>query len=131
MKVYHIILTNGDEIFAEVNLQDDHGLVVNNPLILQSDTLETGETSMYFSNYIPYSDSSECTFRWEHVMTFTKVTKTVAKFYELSLVFSEDTDIARIDNIKQSIQQMSDTLHTEEFGVDDDIAMTASERVYH
>jgi hypothetical protein len=26
---------------------------------------------------------------------------------------------------------MSDTLHTEEFGVDDDIAMTASERVYH
>jgi hypothetical protein len=130
MKVYHIILTNGDELFAEVNLQDDHGLVVNNPLISQSDTLETGETSMYFSNYIPYSDSYECTFRWEHIMTFTKVTETVAKFYELSLVFVEETDISRIDNIKQSIQQMSDTLHTEEFGIDDDM-LTSSERVYH
>lgn len=130
MKVYHIILTNGDELFAEVNLQDDHGLTVNNPLILQSDTLETGETSMYFSNYIPYSETSECTLRWEHVMTYTKVTETVFKFYELSLVFVEDTDIARIDNIKQSIQQMSDTLHDEEFGINDTIS-TTSNRVYH
>lgn len=129
MKVYHIILINGDELFAEVNFQDDHGLAVNNPLILQSDILETGETSMYFSNYIPYSDLSECTFRWEHVMTFTKVSETVTKFYELSLVFVEDTDIARIDNIKQSIQQMSDTLHDEEFGIIDNISI--SNRVYH
>ena len=120
--VHHIKLKTGEELFAEL-VDDKHmsSLRLINPLKLVNSEDEYGEMSVYFLNYVPYSDTKECHIDKRDVITCVEVNETAFKFYKMSKYFVAETDQHRMDSIEKSISSMSTTIYEDEHGMDDDI----------
>tara|TARA_R110000822_G_scaffold87809_1_gene203995 strand:+ start:418 stop:810 length:393 start_codon:yes stop_codon:yes gene_type:complete len=102
--VYHCKLSNGDEVFGQIE-QTDNGLTIHQPMSLSDHGDESGEAVGLYS-YMPFSEKQSCTIQWEHVISFNKVLPVVEEFFHLSRHFAEQSIVKQLENIQFGNQQM-------------------------
>jgi|TARA_R110002126_G_scaffold47593_3_gene133321 hypothetical protein len=124
--VYHCKLSNGDEVFGQIE-QTDLGLTIHQPMSL-SDYGDEGGDAVGLYSYMPFSEEQSCTIHWEHVMSFNKVLPVVEEFFHLSRHFAERSIIKQLENIQFGNQQMKQYIEEDQL---DSISTNQSSLLIH
>ena len=124
--VYHCKLSNGDEVFGQIE-QTDLGLIIYTPMSL-SDYGDEGGDAVGLYSYMPFSEEQSCIINWEHVMSFNKVLPVVEEFFHLSRHFAERSIIKQLENIQFGNQQMKQYIEEDQL---DSISTNQSSLLVH
>lgn len=88
-RVVYVVLTSGREIIAELVSEDQAGLVLNEPLALESrlDEDDPSRCLVFMSRFSPYTDGPGVAIRRDAVATVSTASQLVTSYYRASLKY--------------------------------------------
>lgn len=99
-----ILLITGEEVIGQIKSENDHGIDIDNALLVHYSITETGNMAVYFRKYTLLTKYYNVYFKKEHVLNiFNDIDLNVEESYQHALQMSKEFDMDILDSMEQEL----------------------------
>ncbi len=114
-EIYHLRLTNGDEIIGHfLGESERQGIVIKTPMSM-ADSPHRDGSGLILTRYTSFDENEVVEFRSEHVISVNPVIDEMAEYYNLSVRY---TDRIAQRMVKDELKEVNSTLRALLFNVE-------------